>query len=161
MTHAKTSGIAGGFCVSNIAYRYYRPPSMGGFSYISAMPFVMRIRPRATIRTVPTLRIYLLYFAGRNAPNTPNKSITAQVPSPKENMISAPFKAEPDAAAKSHMLASAPQGISPVSSPMISGLPPLNLHGCVRCGLSLRRNGTPYIIRPTITTSPPHVRSLS
>lgn len=109
------------------------------------------------MRTVPDLRIYLLYLAGISVPNVPNRSITAQVPSPKANMLSAPFKAEPEAAAKSHMLASAPQGISPVSSPITSGRLPLNRHGFARPGLSLRRNGTPHIISPTITTRPPQI----
>ena len=98
------------------------------------------------MRTVPDLRIYLLYLAGISVPNVPNRSITAQVPSPKANMLSAPFKAEPEAAAKSHMLASAPQGISPVSNPMTRGRPPLNLHGFVSSGLICLRNGTPHII---------------
>lgn len=109
------------------------------------------------MRTVLTLRIYLLYFAGTSAPNAPNASMNTQVPSPNANILSAPFAAEPEAAAKSHMLASAPQGMRPVSNPMTRGRPPLNLHGFVSSGLICLRNGTPHIISPIITTRPPQI----
>ena len=109
------------------------------------------------MRTVLTLRIYLLYLAGTSAPNAPNASMNTQVPSPNVNILSAPFAAEPEAAAKSHMLASAPQGISPVSSPITSGRLPLNRHGFVSSGLICLRNGMPHIISPTITTRPPQI----
>ena len=75
---------------------------------------------------------------------SPNRSINTQVPSPKMNMVSAPFNEEPAEAATNHIDDSIPQGITAVSKPIINGVP-LNPQGDVSPGRNLRRSGTPHI----------------
>ena len=83
-----------------------------------------------TISTVLTLVMYLLYLFGMNFPNIPKKIMSTHVPIPNANIEAAPDLQEPEAAANIHIAVSAPHGISPVSSPTMTG-PPLNLHGLV------------------------------
>ena len=130
----------------------------------SFRPFIIRHRPRATTRTVLSLRTYLLYFFGIKAPRVPKISIGIDVPSAKLSMHSIPLLALPEEALSSHIALKAPHGISPVSNPTISGLPKAlflndegSSHGGRRTTLKLRRNGTPHIRRPIRTTSAPHI----
>ena len=108
------------------------------------IPFAISIKPMVIIRIVLAFSMYLLYFLVTASPMRPKSSINTQVPSPKMNMVSAPFNEVPAEAATNHMDDSIPQGIIPVSKPITNGVP-LKPQGDVSPGRSFRRSGTPHI----------------
>lgn len=79
--------------------------------------------PRAVTSTALSFSIYFMYFLGTKEFRAPKQNIKGNVPRAKKSIISAPLTAFPDDIAKSHMAYIVPQGMKPVSAPMIRGLP--------------------------------------
>ena len=94
-----------------------------GSSHSILMPFMASMRPMVMMSTVLTLRMYLLYFLVSASPSMPNTSMQTLVPRPNTSISVAPKAAEPAEAAKNHIDDSMPQGITPVRSPTINGVP--------------------------------------
>ena len=109
-----------------------------------SLPYTISMKPMVIMRIVLAFKMYLLYFFVNASLISPNRSINTQVPSPKMNMVSAPFNEVPAEAATNHIDDSIPQGITAVSKPIINGVP-LKPQGDVSPGRNFRRSGTPHI----------------
>ena len=131
-------------------------------------PFISIFTPNAVTSTALSFIIYLSDLFGMSDPSEPKSSMSGTVPRENASIMSAPLPMLPEDIANSHIAYIEPQGITPVSSPTMSGLaarrflPAVTEQNELCCGIRARSPGSsPHIFMPMMATRMPTIVNTS